>query len=136
MTMPSRGASGSTKRVGTTTLMPAPGSQGSTPGLARVISSYPTLKRRAISGSVSSFEAIVICTAPTTSSSVLASVNLWVSTGGASVGAGGGGAASTTAAGLGSGGEPIRAQLASAARAALPATANAPRQAHAQGFGR
>jgi hypothetical protein len=39
MTMPSRGALGNTNCEGTTMLRSAPGSQGSTPGFARTISS-------------------------------------------------------------------------------------------------
>ncbi len=78
-----------------------------------------------MSGSVSCCEAIVTCTAPTTSSSGLVSVNVWVSTGAASRGALGAGADSTTGATLGSGFEPIRAQPASTPQAAAPAAVNA-----------
>jgi len=64
--MPSCGASGSTNWVGSTMRVPSPGSHGSTPGLARTTSSYPRLKRRAMSESVSSWRARVICNSPTT----------------------------------------------------------------------
>src|ERR1700722_4191712 len=80
-----------------------------------------------MSGSVSSLDAVVICTSPTTSSSGLVSTNLCVSIGGANSGAGGaaGGGASTTAAGWGTGGEPSKGQPPSATR--LPPNAAASR---------
>src|ERR1019366_5087464 len=78
-----------------------------------------------MSGSVSSFEATVICTAPTTSSSGPSSVNLCVSTGSAGAGAGGGGA-STTATGLGTGCERINAHPASCISAASVPSAAKP----------
>ena len=61
-TTPSCGAAGSMNCVGTTTSRPTPGSQGSTPGFASSISSYPTSKRRAMSGIVSSLPTVVFCT--------------------------------------------------------------------------
>src|SRR5213082_3226585 len=63
ITSPVRGAFGRMNCDGTTISRPSPGSQGSTLGLARTISSYPTLKRRAISLSVSSLLAVTTCTA-------------------------------------------------------------------------
>src|ERR1700722_4284935 len=87
-----------------------------------------------MSGSVSSFEATVTCTAPTTSSSGLVSSNLWVSTGSASLGAAGGGGASTSGAGVGTGCEPIRAQLVSTLQPAARATSDALRPANASGL--
>src|SRR5882672_11072938 len=101
MITPSRGALGSTNCVGTTIWRPSPGIHGSTPGLARTISSYPTLKRRAISGSVSSFEAIVIWTTPNTSSLSTSSGNSCVATGRGRAGAAG---ASATAGAVAAGG--------------------------------
>src|ERR1700722_2262710 len=88
-TMPVRGALGMTNWVGTTKGRSAPDSHGSTLGFARKISSYPTLKRRAMSVSVSSLEVFTICTTPITSSSGATSKRC-VATGAGSTGGGGG----------------------------------------------
>src|SRR5579871_1342098 len=91
-TTPSCGAAGSTYCVGTMTSRPTPGSQGSTPGFASRISSYPTSKRRAMSGSVSSGPTSVFCTRPTTSPLAPSTTNLCIAVGVGSSGAAGGGA--------------------------------------------
>src|SRR5579863_1838913 len=84
--------------------------------------------RRAMSGRVSSFDASVICTAPTTSSCPLGSVKWWVATGSGSAGVG-----SSDAAGAGGGDgvrigwEPISAHAARQQTAAHNAAVRNPR---------